>query len=154
MSLVDQLMGAIATFEGYFKAGSTAQRNSNPGNLRSWGNLPTRDGYVVFPTAEAGWTALKRQVELNVSRGLTLQEFFAGKPGVYAGYAPANGNKPWQYAAYVAGQVGIAGDVPLSWLTDGSALPALSVAEFETVDPVVLGAVALAGVSLLIWVFG
>lgn len=154
MSLVDQLVGAIATFEGYFREGSIAQRNNNPGNLRTWGSLPTRDGYAVFPTPEAGWAALNRQVELNVSRGLTLRECFGGKPGVYAGYAPGrDANQPGQYAAYVAGQVGIPVDVPLLSLGNGSGLPAITLPEIGTVDPLLLGALALVGVSVLIWVF-
>jgi len=114
MSLTDDLARAIATFEGYFQPGTIAQRNNNPGNLRRWGNLPVRDGYAVFPTPEAGWEALRRQVELNVARGLSLREFFAGKPGVYPGYAPSSdANDPERYAEFVASRIGVPADVPL-----------------------------------------
>lgn len=162
MSLVDQLAGAIATFEGFFKTGSLAQRNNNPGNLRTWGNLPTSGGYAVFPTVEQGWAALRRQIELNISRGLNLLEFFGGKPDIYAGYAPASdANDPVGYALYVAGQVGIPVAVPLSKLvaSASAATPAAGQGpllptspESGAVDWVVLVAlaVAAAGVVLLL----
>lgn len=112
---VSELAEAIARFEGFGKPGSLATRNNNPGNIRSWGSLPTRDGYVVFPTPEAGWAALERQVGLNVARGLTMEEFFAGKPGVYGGYAPAaDANDPGNYARTVAGWLGINVERPLA----------------------------------------
>ncbi len=114
MSLIDNLAAAIARYEGFYKPGSLAQRNNNPGNLRSWGDYPVVDGYVRFPDAETGWRALRRQVELNIARGLNLYEFFGGKPGVYPGYAPAaDGNQPRTYAATVAGWLGISADQPL-----------------------------------------
>ncbi len=74
-NLVDSLAEAIATFEGFFRSGSLAARNHNPGNLRSWGNLPTSGGYAVFPTLGAGWAALRQQIERNIGRGLDLREF-------------------------------------------------------------------------------
>lgn len=93
----------IATFEGYFKPGSLAERNNNPGNLRNWGNRPTRNGFAYFDNINDGVSALYRQIHLNIQRDLTFREFFAGKPGVYPGYAPAaDKNNPNQYAAYVA----------------------------------------------------
>jgi hypothetical protein len=123
---VDRLAEAIARFEGYFIAGSLAQRNNNPGNLRSWGSLPVRDGYAVFPTPEAGWAALRRQIELNISRGLNLYEFFGGKPGVYPGYAPSTDrNDPINYANTVAGWLGVDPTVPLTQYRDagGPSIP-------------------------------
>jgi len=115
MSLTDSIAQAIATYEGYYQPGSLAARNNNPGNLRSWGTAPVVDGYAQFDTAGDGWRALVRQVELNISRGLSLFEFFGGKPGVYSGYAPAaDNNQPAAYAQYVAGRVGVPVDIPLS----------------------------------------
>lgn len=117
MDLVEAIAQAIAGFEGFFTPGTLAQRNNNPGNLRSWGNLPTSGGYAVFPTPEAGWEALRSQIRLNISRGLSLLEFFAGKPGVYAGYAPsADQNRPAAYATYVSQRTGLPPDVPLDQL--------------------------------------
>lgn len=103
------LMAAwMAVFEGYPVTGSRAWRNRNPGNLRRWGDLPRVGGFAVFPSHEAGWRALLRQVQLNIGRGLTLREFFAGKPGVYPGYAPAaDGNDPAAYARFISEKTGI-----------------------------------------------
>ena len=116
MDLVNNLAQAIAKFEGYFNPENTlAKRNNNPGNLRSWGSYPVSEGYAKFPDAETGWAALRRQVQLNINRGLNLYEFFAGKGGVYAGYAPsADSNNPTHYARTVAGWVGIDPTVKLA----------------------------------------
>lgn len=123
-SSVDLIAQAIALMEGFYIPGSLAQRNNNPGNLRTWGSLPTSGGYAVFPTATAGWDALKRQVQLNINRGLTLEEFFAGKPGVYGGYAPAaDKNDPGGYARFVAGKTGIPLGIPISQAPSGISPP-------------------------------
>lgn len=115
MASVDNLAQAIARYEGYYSTGSVAQRNNNPGNLRSWGNNPVVGGFAQFPTAETGWVALRSQVQRNIDRGLTLDEFFAGKPGTYSGYAPsADNNRPLTYAATVANWLGISPGVQLS----------------------------------------
>ncbi len=112
--LIDSIAAAIARMEGFYKPNSIAQRNGNPGNLRSWGKRPIVGGYAQFATSEDGWRALRRQIGRNIERGLTLYEFFGGKLGVYAGYAPAaDQNHPREYAEFVARHVGIAADVPL-----------------------------------------
>jgi hypothetical protein len=159
MSLVDDLAGAIASFEGAFQTGSVAQRNNNPGNLRTWGNLPRRDGYAVFPTVEAGWEALRKQISLNISRGLNLLEFFGGKPGVYPGYAPASDlNQPQAYASYVAGQVGVPVDVPLAEVS-GSGVESSFEVDVSGLLPgsgtdwLVVGALGVAAVSAAILLF-
>lgn len=108
VTLINDIANAIATMEGFFNNNSLAFKNNNPGNIRKWGKLPIVKGFASFPTAEAGWAALKRQISLNINRKLTLYEFFGGKPGVYPGYAPAtDNNKPKQYAEFVAKKVGI-----------------------------------------------
>lgn len=95
---------------------TVGQAYNNPGNIMGkWGTNPkSKDGYVIFPTPEAGWTALKRQISLNMSKRMTFQEFFAGqrnpdgsvKPGGYYGYAPAaHGNSPNIYAQFVANEL-------------------------------------------------
>lgn len=106
---------AIARKEGFNVPNSLAQRNNNPGNLRSWGSNPVVGGYAKFPTLDAGWAALRRQIELNIGRGLTLEEFFAGKSGVYPGYAPsADRNDPVLYAQQVSTWTGIPLGIPLN----------------------------------------
>ena len=129
MNFVDHLAQAIATMEGYYKPDTIAQRNNNPGNLRTWGSRPIVNGYAYFDTPEQGWEALKRQVERNIRRGLNLQEFFAGQrdaqgnviPGGYSGYAPAaDKNNPTGYAAFVAKRIGVPLDQPLVQATGAS----------------------------------
>ena len=133
-TFVGSLGEAIARFEGFFQSGSVAARNHNPGNLRAGtGQIGTdARGYAIFADDAAGFAALDNQIDLNVARGLSLDEFFAGKPGVYAGYAPsADANNPTQYAATVAGWMGIDPTVPLASL---SSTDLSSTADLAVVD--------------------
>ena len=109
--LVARIAVAISEMEGYPKKGSRADRNNNPGNMRAWGSTPIVDGFAHFATPADGWAALRRQVQKNIGRGLTLREFFGGKPNVYGGYAPdSDGNRSAHYAEFVAHRVGIEAD--------------------------------------------
>ena len=118
-AIVEKIAIAISVMEGFPKAGSRANRQNNPGNLRSWGKTPIVEGFANFPTAAEGWSALRRLIWRNVDRGLTLYEFFGGKPNVYAGYAPdADGNRSRHYAEFVAKRAGIPVNVPLNKLYD------------------------------------
>lgn len=96
----------IAVFEGFFKEGSRARRNNNPGNLRGWSKRLPKDpgGFDIFPDLQAGVDALFRQVELNIDRELTVWEFFVGKIFVYAGYDASN---PEAYARFIASRTGL-----------------------------------------------
>lgn len=128
-AFTDSLAQAIARFEGYNVAGSVAARNNNPGNLRAGPGQTGTDagGYAIFPDTDTGFAALDNQINLNIGRGLSLDEFFAGKPGVYPGYAPsADSNNPTQYASTVAGWLGIDPSVPLA---------SISPTGFKTVPP-------------------
>jgi len=121
--LVMRIAESIAEMEGFYKTNSRAQRQNNPGNLRRWGKTPVIDGFCNFPTPVEGWNALRKQVDKNVGRGLTLYEFFGGKPNVYPGYAPdSDGNRSRHYAEFVAKRVKTPADVPLNKLYDGGAL--------------------------------
>ena len=112
--LIKNIAWAISLMEGFHEEGSVARKHNNPGNLRTWGKHPVVGGFVQFPTVADGWTALERQVGRNIDRGLNLLEFFGGKPGVYAGYAPAaDKNNPDKYAKFVAGRVGVEVDKKL-----------------------------------------
>lgn len=122
-SLVDGIAQAIAQMEGFNTPGTIAQRDNNPGNLRSGPGQTGTDskGYAIFPDVSTGFAALNNQIQLNIDRGLTLYEFFGGKPGVYAGYAPsADSNNPIGYANFVAQQVGIDPSIPLNQIQAGS----------------------------------
>jgi len=112
--LVSALADAITNYESGGKPNARSIRNNNPGNLRSWGDTPVVDGYAKFATWEAGMDALRSQIQKNISRGLTLQEFFAGKEGVYKGFAPsADNNQPAKYAATVGARIHVDTNVPL-----------------------------------------
>lgn len=122
-SFTDSLANAIAQFEGFNKAGSVAQRNNNPGNLRSGPGQTGTDaqGYAIFPDAGTGWAALDHQIDVNIGRGLTLQEFIGGKPGVYSGYAPsADSNNVQSYVGFLAGQLAIDPNIPLNGVSPGT----------------------------------
>lgn len=115
--LVQRMAEAIARQEGFYKQGSRAQRNNNPGNLRPYNKEQARDsgGYRTFGKEEWGWDALRMQIWRNINRDLTFEEFFCGKPGVYAGYAPAaDNNHPHRYAKFVVEQIGLEDDGPVS----------------------------------------
>jgi hypothetical protein len=119
---VDDLAQSIARMEGFLVPGSIAQVNNNPGNLRSGpGQIGTSNGFAVFPDVATGYAALDSQIDYNVSLGLNLDQFFAGEPGVYPGYAPsADSNNPTQYASTVAGMLNIDPTVPLSGVLGSS----------------------------------
>lgn len=164
MTLVEQLANAIARVEsGNFKPDSIAMRNHNPGNLRSWGSYPVVGGYVQFPDYATGMRALQTQVQRNIDRGLNLYEFFGGKPGVYAGYAPAaDSNHPRTYAETVAGWLGIAPGSTLNQVAaaappaaspaPGFPLPAiLDGGDDSGVSPAVVAAAVIGGAALL-WI--
>lgn len=109
IQIIWNMLIAIAWFEGYFSEGSRARRNNNPGNLRGWDpNLPKDDaGFDIFPSIDKGVEALWRQIWKNINRGLTLREFFEGKPGIYPGYAPLSDGNSKLYARTVSQYTGI-----------------------------------------------
>lgn len=111
------LLLAIAQFEGYWKAGSKARRNNNPGNLRGYDPGVPKDssGFDIYPTVDAGVRALWGQIWRNIYRGLTLREFFHGKPGIYPGYAPIQDNNPTTYPLTVSKWTGIPLDSETIW---------------------------------------
>lgn len=49
---------AIAIHEGFYREGSLAQRNNNPGNLKKSGYPRDRQGHSIFPTVTHGWLEL------------------------------------------------------------------------------------------------
>ena len=121
---VDRFSRAIATEEGFYRAGSKPQILNNPGDIRPWQDctLPVKYGLIQFPTMDAGWKQLKAQIYKNIERNLTCFEFFAGQrdekgeviPGGYYGYAPAkDGNDPKGYSEFVARTLDIPVDVKL-----------------------------------------
>lgn len=159
-SVTTDLAGAIQRFEGACSGQSC--RNNNPGNLRAGPGSTGVDarGIAIFPDYATGEAALQRQVDLNIGRGLTLDEFFGGKSGVYAGYAPAaDSNNPSGYSATVAGWLGIDPNVPLGSISSGLSLDTGSVGDSSSLpdgevaglSPVALLALGIAGIGLAWW---
>lgn len=73
-------MVAIATQEGFFKDGTLALKNNNPGNIK-YGPFARRQGaidkdeqnHAIFPSPSVGWEALR--VLLNTKfKGQSLEE--------------------------------------------------------------------------------
>jgi hypothetical protein len=60
-AIINVLAQAIATAEGFYVSGSKAQRQNNPGNITD------ASGIASYPTADAGWAALYRQIGLMFS---------------------------------------------------------------------------------------
>jgi hypothetical protein len=148
---VEAFAKAIARNENTSSYSSFLRGKNNPGALMyasQYGATPFqvtgRDGkplgtFAQFGTEQQGWDALYRQIELNAGKGLTLYEFFAGKPGVYYGYAPSGhgGNQPNVYANSVGKWLGIPVTMKVAdYLNGNTAAPAPAPA--PTPDPIVL----------------
>ena len=95
---MSKLAVLIAHEEGFYVDGSLPQRHNNPGDLR---HAPGEthpdampDSVGSFPTVDAGWAALERQLQLYAERGLTLAQCIAI-------YAPPTENNSQQYLDFV-----------------------------------------------------
>lgn len=145
--LIEGIAQAIAEKEGFYlseaqasmrriRYPSRAQRNANPGNVRTWRDArgkryPTDGGYVDFvawasarypgisdellsqKAIEEGWRVLRVLVGQYIDGRYT-----EGKPPslieMFRVYAPgADGNDPEVYARFVAGKLGVDAHQPL-----------------------------------------
>ena len=61
---VQNVAQAIARAEGFYIPGSLGARSNNPGNLKVSGYPTQPGGITIFPSADAGWSALYRQLEI------------------------------------------------------------------------------------------
>jgi hypothetical protein len=118
---VVSIANAIAQEEGFNVSGSIAQRNNNPGNLRSGPSQSgAASGYATYANVTAGWQDLYSLIQKIIGYGVNLYQFFGGGLG-YPGYAPAaDSNQPAAYANFVAAQTGIDPNVPLNSLDPNS----------------------------------
>jgi hypothetical protein len=125
--IVGSFTRALGMKEGYFKQSKVPtipQRLGNPICLQRWRDpagesYPEVNGYVDFPKCqrsrcshpdhphEVGWRAARAQAKINIlKRGLTFYEFFAGKRGVYSGFASERSkNDPLEYAQFMVDQM-------------------------------------------------
>jgi hypothetical protein len=114
---VTDLMNSIAKMEGYNVSGSIAQRNNNPGNLRSGvgqvGSENTVSGtFATFATPADGWAALHNQIDIQAGQGQTLRDF------IYQ-YAPPSENNTSSYLNVLVADLGVSADSSLSDLGMG-----------------------------------
>lgn len=97
-TLIALLAEAIATAEGFFKAGSLAQRQNNPGNLTD----PATGAIRIFDTVDQGWQALYDQIGLFFSGS---GYYNSGMSLAQIGDRYANHDPAW--AANVATYIGV-----------------------------------------------
>ena len=129
---VGRIAEAIALAEGYYARGrhdghSLPYLLNNPGLLKA-SAIADRDittwedtGFLVFPSAELGWAALRYQVcsmLLGTSRIYELSDTL-----VLVGVKYADGDVNWGHN--VAGALGVAADARLAELAAGLTPPAL-----------------------------
>jgi len=117
MLTIQDWANAMFNVEGG-NAGNRNVRNNNPGNLKAapdqfTGAVTQRDsdGFVIFPSMDAGWAALNNQLTkwLNESPSLTLTQFYAkylGQADYLNPQVTAEGN-PFTYAQTVADKLGV-----------------------------------------------
>lgn len=101
---MSKLAELIAKEEGFGIPGSVPTRDHNPGDLRhsphSMHSLDDPDGIGVIDNDADGWEDLERQLRLDASRGLTLQQL------VFK-YAPPEENNSAQYLKYLCDGLGV-----------------------------------------------
>lgn len=146
MASLDELKTLIARMEGWNVSGSVAQRNRNPGNLRYAGQsgaVGQNQGYAVFDSVEAGWAALERQIALDASRGLTLEEF------TYK-YAPPSENQTRDYLKFLTSELGVTASTPLNSLGIQAA-PSEAPAGYSLASSIIPN---LEGIPVWVWLAG
>jgi hypothetical protein len=106
---MSKLAQLIAKEEGFGIPGDIPTVQNNPGDLE---HAPgefhlTRGPVGSFATADEGWAALERQLQLYADRGLTLEQ------AIYE-FAPPEQNNSAAYLAYVCKGLGCAWTILVS----------------------------------------
>lgn len=123
-NLIDRMADAIQRFEGWI-VGSVSYINNNPGNIKYFGGEKwlgqvgvDQRGFVIFDTYEHGRRALIKLLT-NAATG-ALMPRYTPQMSIYdffSRYAPSSdNNEPKTYAEFVAGQVGVSPNEPISVL--------------------------------------
>ena len=121
---IEALADAISVYEGYWKSGTRANRNRNPGNLRPILRSQPRDegGYRIFHSLCEGYGALCGDLEIKFAghsrSGLKPDSTLAELIAVWA--PAADSNDPKRYAAFVAQWLTVALGRPITpetWLS-------------------------------------
>jgi len=106
-----------------------ARVNNNPGNLRYVGQAGASQGeggFARFPTPEAGYQALISQIQLDASRGLTLEKFINK-------YAPPIENDTSLYLRQMVSAVGASPTTPLKNINLDTLARAMAKKESSTI---------------------
>jgi hypothetical protein len=101
---------AIAGFEGFGIAGSSAQINNNPGNLvyapweSAYGGVPGSSGFASFPDPISGLSATDHLVQTYANQGDSLSQLLNSWAGPqYPGNTQQSYNNYVNYAANATG---------------------------------------------------
>jgi hypothetical protein len=106
-----------------------ARVNNNPGNLRYVGQAGASQGeggFARFPTPEAGYQALLNQIQLDASRGLSLEKFINK-------YAPPIENDTSLYLRQMVSAVGASPTTPLKNINLDTLARAMAKKESSTI---------------------
>jgi hypothetical protein len=106
-----------------------ARANNNPGNLRYVGQAGASQGeggFARFPTPEAGYQALLNQIQLDASRGLTLEKFINK-------YAPPIENDTSLYLRQMVSATGTSPTTPLKNINLDTLARAMAKKESSTI---------------------
>jgi len=118
------------TDSGNIKLGSRLARvNNNPGNLRFVGQAGATQGdggFARFSTPEAGYNALKNQIKLDASRGLTLVKFINK-------YAPPSENDTGLYVKQMMKELGVSENTKISLIDLNKLARAIAKKESSTI---------------------
>ncbi len=123
---------AVAREEGFYSVGTRPQRNNNPGDIE-WGKFTQAHGathgdprFAVFPTADAGFAAMRSLFQSNGYKGLTVAQALNR-------WAPPVENQTNAYIANVCKWTGCTADMIIDGILDG--LPAPSAPSTSTPAP-------------------
>ena len=111
---VKRLMEEIATFEGFYKEGTLAQRNNNPGNLKyvTWSTTKIgldQSNFATYATAEDGWNDLETFLRKRIEGEDTLDTLMSV-------YAPPRDNDTENYLQFLSNELGIPRNIKLKYL--------------------------------------
>ena len=122
-------LGGTPTSQNIQLGSRLAKVNNNPGNLRYVGQAGASQGeggFARFQTPEAGYQALKSQISLDASRGLTLQQFINK-------YAPPVENDTSLYLRQMVSAVGASPTTPLKSVNLDALAKAMAKKESSTI---------------------
>lgn len=122
-------MGGTPTAQNIKLGSRLAKVNNNPGNLRYVGQAGATQGdggFARFSTPEAGYQALKDQIRLDASRGLTLQAFINK-------YAPPSENDTDLYLRQMVSATGVSPKTPIKNINLDTLAKAMAKKESSTI---------------------